>query len=220
MPTRPTSQDQQEDARRLSVLLKTWLKRQPEQMSQEAIADSLGLSQSALSQRLSGRLAINVEFAANIATLIGCSVDDFSPQLASEIRKLSAALRTANDSQPTLAQSAPPPSIADALDVICETLTSLTGMRLSVARAVLHEVVDHPEMRDDAAQQLERQLADEAQRRKQPAVTPQSAQVYRLPSRRPRTTPPKVGGPSIWVEALDRSWGLFGRPSTSPSCPP
>lgn len=178
--------------------------------SQEAFGAEFGIgNQAAVGHFLRGRSAISLKAAEAFARGLGCTVDDFSPRLAAEIRRLAAVVRTSSNVESAPGTQGPSPSIAEALDVICETLTSLTGMRLSVARAVLHEVVDHPEMRDDAAQQLERQLADEAQRRETARVTPQAAQVYRLPSRRPRTTPPKVGGPSIWVEALDRSWGLW-----------
>lgn len=58
--------------------------------TQEVIAEQLGVGQSALSQRLKGKLALGKKFAASIATLIGCSVADFSPDLAAEIDGLAA----------------------------------------------------------------------------------------------------------------------------------
>lgn len=72
---------------------------------QEMVAAThFGLSQSALSQRLTGKLAINRDFAAKMAALIGRPVSDFSPRLASEIEELS---KTVRQSQPALVITAP-----------------------------------------------------------------------------------------------------------------
>lgn len=96
MPTRPTTPEQKEDAARLNALFENWLdseqKRTGLRPSQEKVAHDLGVSQSALSQRLTGRMAINDKFAAKIARLIGCTVPDFSPRLDAEIKALAAGV--------------------------------------------------------------------------------------------------------------------------------
>lgn len=54
-------------------------------LTQEEIANELGISQGAVSMYFSGRNAINLEFALKIAKLLQCDVRDFSPRLASEL---------------------------------------------------------------------------------------------------------------------------------------
>lgn len=58
--------------------------------------------------------------------------------------------------------AAPVVDFARALVGVASIVRSLTGMRLTMARAALHELVDHPEMADDAIRQLQRLVADEA----------------------------------------------------------
>lgn len=92
MPTRPTTPEQKEDAARLSKLFDAWLlasaQKTGQKLTQEAVAASLNIGQSALSQRLRGRMSMSRDFAASVAKLIGCKVADFSPRLASEIDSL------------------------------------------------------------------------------------------------------------------------------------
>lgn len=91
MPSRPVTPQQKEDAARLKSLFDEWKARQRElgrDVRQEEIAHQLGLSQSALSQRLGGKMAINRDFAAKVAALIGKPVFEFSPRLAGEIEGL------------------------------------------------------------------------------------------------------------------------------------
>ena len=91
MPSRPVTPEQKEDAARLKSLFDEWKAKQGQlgrDVRQEEIAHQLGLSQSALSQRLGGKMAINRDFAAKIAALIGKPVFEFSPRLAGEIEGL------------------------------------------------------------------------------------------------------------------------------------
>lgn len=92
MPTRPTTPEQKQDAERLSALLNAWLleahKKTGEKPTQEAIAAALQIGQSALSQRLRGKLAMSRDFAAAMAKMLGCRVADFSPRLDAEIKAL------------------------------------------------------------------------------------------------------------------------------------
>ncbi len=91
MPSRPVTSEQKEDAARLKSLFEEWKAKQGQlgrDVRQEEIAHQLGLSQSALSQRLGGKMAINRDFAAKIAALIGKPVFEFSPRLAGEIEGL------------------------------------------------------------------------------------------------------------------------------------
>lgn len=91
MPSRPVTPEQKEDAARLKALFDEWKASQRSlgrDVRQEEVAHRLGLSQSALSQRLGGKMAINRDFAAKIAELIGKPVFDFSPRLSGEIEGL------------------------------------------------------------------------------------------------------------------------------------
>lgn len=93
MPTRPTTAEQKDDAARLKALVDQWLEKDAKtrgtRLAQEELAALLGVGQSALSQRLNGKLAINRDFASTIAKLIGHRVRDFSPRLADDIDALS-----------------------------------------------------------------------------------------------------------------------------------
>jgi SOS-response transcriptional repressor LexA len=60
-------------------------KRAQLKLTQEDIANEIGISQGAVSMYFSGRNAINLEFALKIAKLLQCRVEDFSPRLASEL---------------------------------------------------------------------------------------------------------------------------------------
>lgn len=56
-----------------------------DRLTQERAALELGMNQGSFSNYLNGRLAINAEFAAGVARLIGIPVSAFSPRLAEEI---------------------------------------------------------------------------------------------------------------------------------------
>jgi phage repressor protein C with HTH and peptisase S24 domain len=77
----------------LSLLLNEWLteaaRRTGTKPTQETIAAELGIGQSALSQRLRGKMAMSRDFAAAIAKLMNRKVSDFSPALAADIEHLS-----------------------------------------------------------------------------------------------------------------------------------
>lgn len=60
-------------------------KRSQLKLTQEDIANEIGISQGAVSMYFSGRNAINLEFALRIAKLLQCDIRDFSPRLASEL---------------------------------------------------------------------------------------------------------------------------------------
>jgi len=98
MPTRPTTPEQKQDAKRLEALFQEWLKatgdRTGARPTQESVAAAIGISQSALSQRLRGKMAMSRDFATAIAKLIGCEVPDFSPTLAAEIAGLAEGLKS------------------------------------------------------------------------------------------------------------------------------
>lgn len=97
MPTRPTTPEQKRDAQRLEALFNQWLDttlaKTGSRPTQEAVAASLGISQSALSQRLRGKMAMSRDFAVAIARLIGCEVPDFSPTLGGQIAELAQGLK-------------------------------------------------------------------------------------------------------------------------------
>lgn len=132
MPTRPTTPEQKADAARLDRLFSQWLSALEEagkRQTQEDIAASLDCSQSALSQRLKGKLAINPKFAVRIAQLIGVSVRDFSPDLADQIDQLSSGSRTEHPQVARLHTGeerqkwrASQTSVSDAVDTLSDAL--------------------------------------------------------------------------------------------------
>jgi hypothetical protein len=88
MPSRPLTEEQKEDAKRLRRLYEEWKRKNRPKDSQDEIADSIGMKQSAFSQRIGGTLALNAAAASKFAALIGCSVADFSPSLARQIASI------------------------------------------------------------------------------------------------------------------------------------
>lgn len=84
-----------------------------ERLTQEQIAQELGMTQGNLSSHLNGKRAITKEIAARIARLIGSPVESFSPRLAKEIAEMAAAV---THIKPTMAsqQMAPNALLLDA----------------------------------------------------------------------------------------------------------
>lgn len=85
MPALPLSKDQLEDAARLKALFIIWQKTQRDAglpSSQEAVSEMLGFNQSAMSQYLNGKIPLNGAAAKKFSELIGCSVKEFSNNLA------------------------------------------------------------------------------------------------------------------------------------------
>lgn len=104
MPALPLTPEQRADASRLKTLFAAWQKGRREAgqpSSQEALSDLLGFNQSALSQYLNGRIPLNIVAASKFATLIGCSVADFSPALADEISRFSSFFEGPDSTQMT-----------------------------------------------------------------------------------------------------------------------
>lgn len=87
MPAKPLTQEQLEDAARLSAFFKEWQRaRKDAQLpsSQIDAAHELGFGQSALSQYLRGDIPLNVPAGVKFAKLLGKRLEEISPQLASK----------------------------------------------------------------------------------------------------------------------------------------
>jgi transcriptional regulator with XRE-family HTH domain len=90
MPAKELTVTQKQDAARLKLKFDAWkLRRKDEGLpaSQEDAAADLGFGQSALSQYLRGDIPLNPNAAEKFARLLGCSVADFSPDIAAELLK-------------------------------------------------------------------------------------------------------------------------------------
>lgn len=101
MPAKPLTAEQSADARRLKNIFLQWQanrKEHGEPASQLDVADMLGFNQSATSQYLNGRIPLNVEAAAKFARMLGCSIADFSPSLATSAVEIGRAGMLQNDS--------------------------------------------------------------------------------------------------------------------------
>lgn len=68
-----------------------WEKRKELGLTQEKAAEALGMNQGSFSHYLNGRNALNVEFAARAAKLLGVPVSSFSPRLAGVIDMMGEA---------------------------------------------------------------------------------------------------------------------------------
>lgn len=103
MPTRPTTPEQKADAARLEALYERWrdatMVKTGAKPTQEEVATLLGVSQSALSQRMRGTMSMSLDFASKAAQLIGCKVPDFSPSMANEIAELAKGLSAVEEDE-------------------------------------------------------------------------------------------------------------------------
>ncbi|MHB9807041.1 LexA family protein [Pantoea ananatis] len=89
MKKKPLSFEQLEDASRLRRIYE--VKKKGLGLSQETLAEKLGISQSAVAQILAGKNALNFKRALEIATILGVEVKQFSPSLAKEVEDLTYA---------------------------------------------------------------------------------------------------------------------------------
>lgn len=72
-------------------------KAQPgERLTQEVLAQELGMTQGNLSSHLNGKRAISKEMAAKAALLLGIQVEAFSPRLSAEIAQMAQAVQLPN----------------------------------------------------------------------------------------------------------------------------
>ncbi len=95
MPAKPLTKDQLKESAKLKDLFKAWqdaMRRAGSKVSQDDVADRLGIGQSAFSQYLNGKIPLNPDFAAKISGLIGAKVGDFSPTIARQINSLTVAI--------------------------------------------------------------------------------------------------------------------------------
>lgn len=77
----------------LKAELAEYNKRVPKEkrLTQEEIADQLGMSQGTLSSHLNGKRPINMAMASKMAKMLDIDVDKFSPRLAKEISEISGS---------------------------------------------------------------------------------------------------------------------------------
>mgnify|MGYP006139779163 CR=1 FL=1 len=80
-----------EECARLKAELQDYNKRLPKgkRLTQEEIADHLGMSQGTLSSHLNGKRPINLAMASKMAKMLDIEVSAFSPRLAEEILEIS-----------------------------------------------------------------------------------------------------------------------------------
>lgn len=86
MKKKPLNEVQLEDAQKLKALYE--LKKKDLGLSQEVVADKLGISQSAVAQIFTGSNALNLKRALELAALLKVKIEDFSPTLAKEAMEL------------------------------------------------------------------------------------------------------------------------------------
>ncbi|MEY8710487.1 LexA family protein [Mangrovibacter phragmitis] len=90
MKKKPLTTEQLADASRLKAIFEA--KKKTLGLSQETLAEQMGMGQSGVAQLLNGTNAINATHAAQFAKILGVKVDDFSPSLASEISAMYEAI--------------------------------------------------------------------------------------------------------------------------------
>ncbi|WP_053014350.1 MULTISPECIES: helix-turn-helix domain-containing protein [Xenorhabdus] len=87
----PLSDEQIASANRLKAIYEA--KKKTLGLSQEVLAEKLGMGQSAVAQLLNAKNAIGVSHAAKFAEILEITVDDFSPSLAAEIAGMAQYIR-------------------------------------------------------------------------------------------------------------------------------
>lgn len=96
MKKKPLTPEQLADAVRLKAIFES--KKKNLGLSQELLAEQMGMGQSGVAQLLNGANAINATHAAQFAKILGVKVDDFSPSLAAEISSMYDAISMSNSS--------------------------------------------------------------------------------------------------------------------------
>ena len=87
---KPLSDEQLKDALRLKAIYE--LKKNALGLSQEGIADTLGVSQSAVASLLNGVNALNPSNASALARVLKVNIEDFSPSIAADILEMSRSV--------------------------------------------------------------------------------------------------------------------------------
>lgn len=72
-----------------------------QRLTQEVLAQELGMTQGNLSSHLNGKRAISKEMAAKAALLLGIQVEAFSPRLSAEIAQMAQAVQPPNNAAET-----------------------------------------------------------------------------------------------------------------------
>ena len=83
------TEEQLRDAERLKALYHA--KKKSLGITQQNIADELGITQSAVGHYLNGRNALNMSSALMFAKILGVQIEEFSPHLAREVELMHAA---------------------------------------------------------------------------------------------------------------------------------
>lgn len=96
MKKKPLTNEQLADAERLKAIFD--VKKRDLGLSQETLAELMGMGQSGVAQLLNGSNAINATHAAQFAKILGVKVDDFSPSLAADISAMYESI--AQDGRP------------------------------------------------------------------------------------------------------------------------
>ncbi|SQC19924.1 phage repressor protein [Klebsiella pneumoniae] len=86
MKKKPLTEEQLLDAQRLKAIYDR--KKKELGLSQEVLADRLGISQSAVAQIFAGKNALNLKRAVEFAEVLDVKVEEFSSTLADEARQL------------------------------------------------------------------------------------------------------------------------------------
>ncbi|HEL9753718.1 TPA: helix-turn-helix domain-containing protein, partial [Klebsiella pneumoniae] len=87
---KPLTQEQLEDARRLKAIYEK--KKNELGLSQESVADKMGMGQSGVGALFNGINALNAYNAALLAKILKVSVEEFSPSIAREIYEMYEAV--------------------------------------------------------------------------------------------------------------------------------
>ncbi len=93
MSKKTLSAEQIEDAERLKAIFnekKKEAKQKGKRISQETIADTMGMTQGAVGHFLNARSPLNLSNAIKFAEVLGVTVADFSPSLAKQLISVSA----------------------------------------------------------------------------------------------------------------------------------
>ncbi|MGP4130091.1 LexA family transcriptional regulator [Pantoea tagorei] len=98
MKKKPLTPEQIADAKRLKAIFDN--KKKELGLSQETLAEQIGMGQSGVAQLLNGSNAIGPSHAAKLAKILRVSVEDFSPSIAQEIKDMYASLDGAKPSRP------------------------------------------------------------------------------------------------------------------------
>lgn len=176
MPAKPLTKNQHDDAARLKTLFRAWQDKRKEEgqaSSQAYCSGILGFGQSTIVQYLNGKIPLNPNAARRFASLLGVTVDVFSPDLAQRIADLAAGVSAMSSGSIQPGETVPMPlqigsttskkregrNLKEALATLAAAIEATDDLDWTQGSALLRRLAEEPGRARDILERLEPLLA-------------------------------------------------------------